>query len=52
MRILVLAITALILGAAALPASAACPYKQQVAQSDQQNSQGAQSAVPIVQKRG
>ncbi|WP_157505621.1 hypothetical protein [Geminicoccus roseus] len=52
MRLVVLMLATLAISAAALPAMAACPYKEQVAQSDPHAGQDAKTKLPVQQSRG
>jgi hypothetical protein len=51
MRLAVLMLATLAISAAALPAMAACPYKDQVAQSDPHAGQGDKARLPVQQSR-
>jgi hypothetical protein len=52
MRVLALVITGLLFSAAALPAAAQCPYKDQVAQSQIHKAPGADKGSADSQSRG
>lgn len=51
MRIIALVLTGFFLSAAALPAAAACPYKDQVAQSEIKTGNGSEGGSAVEQSR-
>jgi hypothetical protein len=52
MRLVALVLATLVVSASALPAMAACPYKEQVAKYERQNGSGSQNDLRLDESRG